>query len=268
MSFQQIQGFYHTEPLWHKSQFGIQQFEFPKVDLTHFEPQEIPKNLRLGHQMEYAFEQLIRFEGTYDILIKNQPIRAGKTTVGEIDFILKHKDSKEVLHVELTYKFYIIDSSISEPIHRLMGPNRRDMFFTKMEKIKHEQFELVHRPESKVILEQSAIDVNQIQHRVCFKGQLFSHFNEQTTNIRPLNTDCLVGHWMRFDEFEQAAYAQNDFYIPYKKEWPIQPHVSADWMGYREALMEINMRMIQKNAPMIWMRKASGELEKFFVVWW
>ncbi|MEL6977000.1 MAG: DUF1853 family protein, partial [Bacteroidota bacterium] len=66
---------------------------------------------------------------TYEVVLKNIPVLEGKTTVGEIDFILKDLVRDEVVHVELTYKFYVIDPSISEPIHRLLGPNRRDMFF-------------------------------------------------------------------------------------------------------------------------------------------
>ena len=263
-----VEGFYRTPPLWKNSHFGIRQFVFPKVDLKLFQPDDIPQNLRLGHQMEHVFEQLIRFEGSCRILLQNQAVLHGKTTIGEIDFILEDTKTHEVHHVELTYKFYIIDSSISEPIHRLMGPNRRDMFFTKMEKIKNDQFPLIHRTETFPILEELGINPADVIQSCCFKVQLFKPFNQSTVHIRPLNPECVVGYWMKFEDFENLDFNDCLFYIPFKKEWPIRPHSDVSWMSYTEALMEVNLRMIQKNAPMVWMRKPSSELEKFFVVWW
>ncbi|MEM9076248.1 MAG: DUF1853 family protein [Bacteroidota bacterium] len=268
MGIKQIEGFYQTPPLWKGSQFGIIQFEFPKIDLAHFKAREIPENIRLGHQMEHVFEQLITFEDTYSILLQNEPIRSGKTTIGELDFILKHKHTEELMHVELTYKFYIIDSSISEPIHRLMGPNRKDMFFTKMEKIKNDQFSLIHSAEAQNVLTSHHIDSSQIRQSCCFKAQLFKPFEEQFVHIRPLNLNCIVGYWMRFEDFEKNNFRDYLFYIPFKKEWPIEPHKQVSWISFTETLMEVNLRMIRKNAPMLWMHKPSGELEKFFVVWW
>ena len=268
MIHKQAQGFYNTPPLWKNSHFGIPQFVFPKVDMKRFQPDHVPQNLRLGHQMEHVFEQLIRFEGTYEIVLQNQAVLRKKTTIGEIDFILKDAQTQIIHHIELTYKFYIIDSSISEPIHRLMGPNRRDMFFTKLEKIKFDQFSLIQSPETLPILEEFGINPTDVIQSCCFKAQLFRPFNEATVHIRPLNTDCVVGYWMKFEDFENTNYHDCRFYIPFKKEWPIPPHPDTDWMSYTEALMEVNLRMIQKNAPMVWMRKPSGDLEKFFVVWW
>ncbi|PRX55037.1 DUF1853 family protein [Flagellimonas meridianipacifica] len=268
MYIKQVEGFYNTPPLWRAIQFGIQQFEFPEMDLKGLHPVDIPENLRLGHQMEYVFEQLIRFDGTYGIMLMNQAVRSGKKTIGEIDFILNQSVSNIVHHVELTYKFYVIDSSISEPIHRLMGPNRRDMFFTKMEKIKNEQFALINRPETQSILDEIGLNSNVLHQSCCFKAQLFRPFDEPIVHIRPLNPSCVVGYWMRFENFEKVDYGKNLFYIPFKKEWPIQPHENVTWMSYTETLMEVNLRMIQKNTPMLWMKKTSGTLEKLFVVWW
>ncbi|WP_435625616.1 DUF1853 family protein [Flagellimonas sp.] len=268
MIHKQFQGFYDTPPLWKNSHFGIAQFVFPTLEMACFQPTEIPQNLRLGHQMEHVFEQLIRFDGTYEILLQNQAIRSKKTTIGEIDFILKDLETSKIHHVELTYKFYIVDSSISEPIHRLMGPNRRDMFFTKMEKIKNDQFALINRPETKSILDEFGLNAEGIHQNCCFKAQLFRPFNEPTVHIRPLNPNCVVGYWMRFTDFENGNFKDHQFYIPYKKEWPVTPHLDVDWMVYNATLMEVNLRMIQKNAPMLWMKKADRVLEKFFVVWW
>ncbi len=261
-------GFLSTPPLWVNTQFGIEQFLFPEMDLSSFTPKPIPKRIRLGHQMEYVCKQLIEFQPDYEILLHNLPIREGKKTIGEIDFILRDVHSRKIIHVELTYKFYIINPEISEPIHRLMGPNKRDMFFTKMEKIKNEQFQLLHSPQGIKALEALGIEHNEIIHRVCFKAQLFKSYGANASHIRPLNSDCVRGYWMRFDDFNTVEFRQNQFYIPSKSEWVIEPHAKVKWSSYFETLMEVNLLLLKENAPMIWMKKSEMEFEKFFVVWW
>jgi len=264
----QCLGFLNTPPLWKKEQFGIQQFEFPNLDLTNFSPSPIPQNIRLGHQMEYVFKQLLDYSKDYDVVLHNLPIRQEKITLGEIDFILKEKETQQLIHVELTYKFYIITPEISEPMHRLMGPNKRDMFFTKMEKIKNEQFTLVHSKEGSKSLYNKKIDHTKIEHQCCFKGQLFQPYDTNSIHIRPLNMGCIVGYWLPFADFNTSEYSNYHFYIPSKAEWVIKPHDQVTWKSHFEILMDINLRLLKESAPMIWMKKSKTEFEKLFVVWW
>lgn len=171
--------------------------------------------------------------------------------------------------MELTYKFYIINPEISEPIHRLMGPNKHDMFFTKMEKIKKEQFELLHSKSGIKALSNNGIPHKEIAHQTCYKAQLFNPLGEdKSANIRPLNRNCICGHWLRFDDFNTNAFTSYQFYIPFKSEWVIEPHAEVQWRNHFETLMDINLRMLKENAPMVWMKKSETVFEKFFVVWW
>nr|WP_299344783.1 DUF1853 family protein [Allomuricauda sp.] len=261
-------GFYSTPPLWQGTQFGVTQFDFPQMDLSNFSAKPIPENIRLGHKMEHVFAQLIQWDNSYKVVIQNESIRKGKNTVGEIDFVLKNSNDQSYLHVELTYKFYIIDPTISEPIHRLMGPNRRDMFFTKLKKIKKEQFALLQTAEAKQILISKHIDTKNLKHLVCYKAQLFQPFDAEKVHIRPLNKTCLAGFWIRFQDFEDSQFSDYRYYIPFKTEWVISPHNKVEWKSHFETLLDLNLRMIKQNAPMIWMQKSETEFEKFFVVWW
>ncbi|MEM9142609.1 MAG: DUF1853 family protein, partial [Bacteroidota bacterium] len=131
MLLEQCKGFLNTPPLWVNTQFGMQQFRFPEIDLTDLRPKAIPNGMRLGHQMERVFRLLLEHDSTYVVLLSNLPIKGDNRTLGEIDFILREVQSQKSIHVELTYKFYLVVPEISEPIHRLTGPNKRDMFFTK-----------------------------------------------------------------------------------------------------------------------------------------
>lgn len=268
MSLKKYLGFLSTPPLWINTQFGIAQFEFPEMDLSTFVPKPIPERIRLGHRMEDVCKQLIEFHPDYEILIHNLPIKDGKRTIGEIDFILRESNSQRLVHVELTYKFYIINPEISEPIHRLMGPNKRDMFFTKMEKIKNEQFQLLHVPQGVAALGKIGIDHKEVTHKVCYKAQLFRSYGANTSHIRPLNPECICGFWLPFDDFKANHFKDFEFFIPFKSDWVIEPHGAVNWISHYETLLEVNLRMIKENAPMVWMRNSETEFEKFFVVWW
>lgn len=268
MSNSQFIGFYNTPPLWVHEQFGMVQFPFPKIEFEGLETQPISTKMRLGHQMESVFLQLINYSKKFKVRLHNHPVLREKRTIGEIDFILEDLQSHRLIHVELTYKFYIIDPSISEPIHQLMGPNRRDMFFTKMEKIKNQQFQLVHEPEAITALKNNGIESNELVHQCCFKAQLFVPYWNPTVHIRPLNKTCIAGFWISFDEFNATEFKEHQYYIPYKSQWVIDPHKNVDWLTHYECLLEINIRIIKENSPMLWMKKQNGGFTKMFVVWW
>ncbi|MGS0528241.1 DUF1853 family protein [Zobellia nedashkovskayae] len=265
---EQCLGFLNTPVLWTGEKFGIEQFVFPELNMNRFLPKPILKKLRLGHQMEHVFTQLLIRNSTYDLVLSNQPVKDEKRTIGEIDFILKNRETKKLIHVELTYKFYIIDPTISEPIHRLIGPNRRDMFFTKMEKIKDKQFALLHSESGIRTLSETGINHGEIEHQACFKAQLYTPFSNNTVDITPLNKECIYGYWLRFNEFEKNAFKPHKYYIPSKSEWVIEPHKKVRWSSHFITLMEVNLRNLNENAPMLWMKKSDTEFEKFFVVWW
>lgn len=262
-----LKGFHSTPPLWKNQQFGLQQFEFPELDLATPKPIELPTNLRLGHQMEYVFKHLISTSSTHEVILSNLLIEEGKTRIGELDFILNEVKTNKYVHVELAYKFYIINPEISEPIYRLMGPNRRDMFYTKLDKLKEKQLPLLYHDSLLRYWQTYQLNLDEIIQQCCFKAQLFEPFGEKAS-IRPLNADCIKGKWIRFDDFNSKEFSTSEYYTPRKLEWVIAPHSDVNWMGHFKTLMEVNLRMVKENSPMLWMRKPSGEIEKLFVVWW
>ncbi len=262
------EGFLQTPPLWVKEQFGLEQFAFPKVAVATLPLSQIPERIRLGHQMEFIFRECITHTPGYTVALHNAALRASGITIGEIDFIIHDEKQNHLLHVELTYKFYIIDPEISEPIHRLMGPNRRDMFFTKLDKIKEEQLNLLSTSEGQALLEKHNLLDQEIIPQVCFKAQLFVPYGADRAHIRPLNTDCVSGYWLRFNEFNSRAFKDDLYYIPFKQEWPSNPIDSVSWITHYEVLLELAVRMVKENAPMVWRKKSDTTLEKFFVVWW
>ncbi len=265
---QQAFGFYNTPPLWENRQFDIQQFEFPKLNLQSFQPTAIPTNLRLGHQMEQVFQQLVGLSEAYDIILQNLQIGSRKKTLGEIDFILRDNSSDRMIHVELTYKFYLINPEIPTLIHQVIGPNTRDTFFEKKEKIKHIQFPLLHSKIGANALAEHHINHLEIAHQCCFKAQLFLPHDNADTSIGSLNRDSVVGYWLRMKDFDNHKFKQSQFYIPIKSEWVIEPHVDVLWQSYDEIMSPVLLSLKNQFAPMLWLKNADSQFEKIFLVWW
>lgn len=262
----QLTGFINTPCLWSQRQFGLEQFKMPTFALDDGSEFFTKPNLRLGHQIEYIFLQLVKKHPEYKILAHNVQIKRGNKTIGELDFLLEHHNT--IYHIELSYKFYIIDPTITEPIHRLIGPNRKDMFFTKLEKTKNKQLPLLHSKDCSPYLKELDIDPSQVKQQVCFLSQLFLPITGEIPSIRPLNKQCITGSWMKMRDFEEVSFRESVYYIPTKSEWIHQPHSNVTWQNHLETLMEVNMRHIKEQAPMLWRKMPDGRIDKFFVVWW
>lgn len=268
MEVQQIKGFLNTPPLWEGELLGIQQFNLPNIDLTGFVPQPIPQNIRLGHQVEHLYYQVLNHHKGYKVLLFNQPIKDASRTIGEIDFIVQDTETKKNIHIELTYKFYIIDLAIPEKINQLIGPNKRDSFAQKIEKIKYQQFTLLQSQEAIKTLENLHIDTNSLSSRTCFKAQLFYPYTSKKVQITPFNKNCIYGYWIGFHDFDATDFHHYLYYLPSKKEWIIRPHENVSWRTHQEISPEIKKRHTQLNSPMVWMKRSNQQFEKFFIIFW
>ena len=70
------------------------------------------------------------------MLYENVQIIEDKKTIGEIDFIIENITTKQLIHMELAYKFYLFDPTISsETVNNWIGPNRNDSLKEKLEKL-------------------------------------------------------------------------------------------------------------------------------------
>ena len=268
MILQQVQGFLDTPSLWQNSLFEVEQFIFPEITLEGFVPKAIPQNIRLGHQVEYIFYQLIEHSQKFNIILFNQQIKASTRTIGEIDFILENKTNQELIHVELTYKFYLINPKFSDPVHQLIGPNQKDSFYAKLQKIKNKQFKLLQTKEAIKLLKESAIYANEITSKVCFKAQLFVPYTQKELIIFPFNKRSIQGFWLRIAILNSIEFKTNKFYLPTKQEWILTPYEKFPWKSLTDILKEIAQHHGNQNTPMVWMRKSEFDYEKFFVVWW
>jgi hypothetical protein len=264
----QCEGFVQTPPLWKGEVLGIKQFDFPTLTLDAFQASPIPGNIRFGHRIEHIFLQLMSYDPSYEVKLHNLPIRQEKQTLGEIDFILEDRLQERWFHVELTYKFYIIDPSDPRAIRRLIGPNRRDAFYEKVKKIKDHQFPLLHSKQGREVLQTYQIDSRNIEQECVFKGQLFYPYGEKEVSIGPLNRDCIVGYWLQWDTFSAQVFESAEYYMPSKYEWVLVPHRGVNWYSYATILKDVRQSLDLGRSPMLWLKNKEGNIQKLFVVFW
>ena len=137
--------------------------------------------------------------------------------------------NKKPIHLEIVYKFYLYDSSVGN-------------------------------------LQSIDLNAKDIEQHVYFKAQLFVPFGMKKEIQLSINTDCIVGYYFKPHELVQFKGAK--FYIPTKKDWLMIPHTNVDWTAYERYLEESKNYLNRQFSPMCWMKTTTGELKKFFLIWW
>ncbi|CAL2078365.1 DUF1853 family protein [Tenacibaculum sp. 190524A05c] len=262
---QQYQGFCDTNLLWTGSLNKVLQNIDFQYNYTNLLKVLINTKLRLGKLVEqFVFNQFSN-DPSIEILTENLQIQNDKITIGELDCILL-KDQKPI-HLEIVYKFYLYDKSVgTTEIEHWIGPNRRDSFDQKYNKLVTKQLPLLNHSRTKEILQELKISTENISQQVYFKAQLFPHISDIEKQFPVVNNDCISGYYIYEDELEQ--FKDCKFYIPTKHNWLIHAHPNVDWMNVESYKLELKEYFEQKNAPLCWVKKPNGVISKLFVVWW
>ncbi len=262
------QGFMKSRLIWSGTAFGMTQFELPilSIDVSDLPP--VPTDRRLGHQAEFVFLQLLNSCSEFDVLAHSIQLIYDKRTLGELDYIIQNVYTKEVLHIELTYKFYILDSAIPDPIDQLVGPNRKDTFVKKLNKTRDKQMPLLYSEPSIAALEKLGLDVANIKQLVAFYAHIFVPFNDRTFNIENLNEDCIAGYWVSRDQFLSDAFKSYVYYQPNKSEWLHIPHHERPWKSYHEIMDEVSSTLDEKRSVLLWQQDENelyADINRFFL---
>lgn len=273
---EQFKAFLSTPPLWDgMGPFGMHQFSFPKKlgsipeekDILNVIP-SLAGCVVLGKRMESFFSYSIRTSTEYNLILENIQVARNKITIGEIDFILGDENDGSILHVELVYKFYVYDPSFEIEEERWIGPNRRDSLLRKIKKLKEHQFPLLYKEETKRTLATFKIDYQAIDQKVCFKANLFVPREMFEKVFTLINNSCIVGYWIHIHQFEPGEFSGNLFFIPQKSDWPIDPLSNTDWFPFSGIYEKVITFHNKHFSPLVWMKTPTGEIERFFIVWW
>lgn len=232
-----------------------------------------PKHSIIGIQAEKCFEAYLTASQHYQLVASNLQIysqpndsKDERSTLGELDYIIKNLKTGEIVHVELAYKFYLFDPGIlAQEEGQWIGPNRKDSLLEKLIKTRDKQFPLINSKEALAKLRFLKIGLPTKQ-QLCLKCHLFI---PKSMNLEefPMNYQkCIVGKWMRFEEFvNEDRRAQ--FYIPNKKEWLLPLEGLEDWTSFAEATQQISEALKKFKSPLVYTRM-NGKITRIFVVWW
>jgi hypothetical protein len=261
----QFEGYFNTPLLWNSTSiFGLKQLELPVTKPTPFNG-EIPKNLRLGKLVEHFVAHELSQQNNIEILAQNNQIQQEKTTLGELDFIIKKEQTP--IHLEVVYKFYLYDKSVgNQEIEHWIGPNRNDNLVNKLSKLKEKQLPLLKNSCTSTLLQKLKLPLTTIKQYVYFKAQLFVPLQLKNKTFQFINNNCIKGFYVH--EYEINSFQNCKFYIPTKVNWlqEIQTHIN--WIKFEDFYIQIETILKQQTAPLCWLKYPNGQTEKFFIVWW
>ena len=244
---------------------GIPTFELNQLELPKLELFELPTNVRLGHLVEKIVAELIKQSHNYRLEYENVQLIDQKRTIGEIDFIIKDLKTNTHIHLELAYKFYLYDPTISSnPIHNWIGPNRRDSLSQKRHKLREKQLPLLNHSITKSILKD--VDVDNTNQAVCFLASLFIPYKFKG-NLPAGYQSAVKGYYLDYATFEQLDEIGKVYHIPTKKSWGIDPCENTEWADFNSVKDLVLMSIQEKQAPLCW-QKYNDEYVSFFIVWW
>jgi uncharacterized protein len=217
-----------------------------------------PKFTRLGIYAESLLGFFLAQGPLARLIAANVPLRQGRRTIGECDFLLESADGAR-LHWELAVKFYLHIGDGASRVARLsdyVGPNLQDRFDLKYARLVTHQLSMTARPEFAALGLGGPWDA-----QLYIKGRLFYH----DTRVEPapeIGAAHLRGFWMTASEWHEADHGA--------RAWVVQPRMA--WLASRrldpddaEALLTqaagIHERLQQTPSPTMiaaYMRDESG----------
>lgn len=220
---------------------------------------------RLGKLTEHFVFNELNGITNIDVLKTNIQINNNKTTIGELDALIKQ--ANQLIHLEIIFKFYLYDnqSNLSE-INKWIGPNRKDSLSKKIDKLKTKQLPLLFNKQTNSYLLALGINLNKIVQKIYFKAQLFVPLEMVNHDFEFINNSCVQGYYLSINEVMTLPNTVK-FYIPKKLDWLINPNDFVKWMSHKEFIPIISNCMDKKTSPLCWIKRKEY-LFKIFVVYW
>lgn len=178
-----------------------------------------PAERRLGHYFERLYEVMLTDLLGWDIVLKNQQIRAGGQTLGELDFLVRNTGTGVLEHHEIAIKYYL---GVPEPGSSTLwyGPNARDRLDLKVGRMLKHQSGMAQRPEAQTLLKE--LDISEtITPKIFMPGYLFYSDCGNVSVPEFVPGDHLRGHWRYASELVAQDVSN---WVPLKK-----PHWIGPW---------------------------------------
>ena len=257
-------GFRNTPLLWEDTLESLIMYKTDDPSSTDCPKIDSKPRIRLGKLVEKFILHDLDQNTSIEILRSNIQIFQDQITIGELDALIKQLE--EYIHLEIVYKFYLYDPSISTELNRWIGPNRNDSLIQKLHKLKEKQLPLLYRPETANILNELHIKVADVTQRLYFKAQLFVPIDSLETSFPFINNNCVKGFYIRKKNL--SFFENHRFYIPAKLDWLIEPHLGVAWISKPNFEVSASKFLNDGKSPLCWIQSPEGNLKKFFIVWW
>ena len=244
---------------------GFPSFQLSALQAIQTTDIKIPTNLRLGQLVEKVVAQLIQSSENYSILHESVQIIEEKQTIGELDFMLQEESTKQILHVELAYKFYVFDPKISaNPLLNWIGPNRKDALHEKLIKLRQKQFPLLYHEKTAEVL--TDISMEAVSQRLCLLASLFLPYQYADT-IDPQYEKAVKGYYVNFETFKKLDTSNKYYHFPSKKSWGMEPAKNDSWVTFQQIRSHVEASLQEQRSLLCW-QKQNDAFSQFFIVWW
>lgn len=279
-NYARFKAFYKTASLWSGELLNLEQFYLSNFNFDHLDQEEslelpvIPQGTVLGKRAEYFFKFCVEKSNNYELLLSNIQIFKGKITIGELDYIVKHKSTSTIIHIELVYKFYIYNPSIKavessdihQELYKYQGPNGRDNLVRKLKHLRNHQFPLLYSDETREILASQEIDVSKVKQQVCYLAHVFIPQQLWSHKFEYINKNSIVGYYYTYSAFAKAE-TDNLYFLPEKYAWKMTPQELPISYTFQEVLELTEQSLERGFAPLLWMYISEiNSFERFFVV--
>ena len=183
-------------------------------------PQEAKLNFdqKLGHLYEQALALLIDSSEQLDLVAKNLQVFDGAgRTIGELDFVLQDISSGRHIHLELAMKFYL--GVCGYDGWTFPGPDPKDNWLRKLDRMRTHQWQLCQRPETKALLhERFGIQAISTEHLIL--GRIFyPHEVSEAPMPERVLESAGRGRWLRVRDFDQFLGHVTEVYLVDKPLW-------------------------------------------------
>ena len=171
---------------------------------------------RLGRYFENLLHFYFIFHPNIEVLEFGKQIFDGKITIGEMDFILKNKSTKEIVHLETAVKYFAKKKGESD-FEYFICPNGTRNFGDKLEKTFSKQLRITERDETKSFLKKSGYWPLKSYHFI--KGILFYHPTEiNNFSHEKLNPKHQKSWWIYSNEIKTLCDISK-YKVVHKLKW-------------------------------------------------
>jgi len=272
--------------MWASDLMGMKAFNIQELKFDHLDREgiidmpAIPYGTVLGKRAEHYFAFAVEQSSNFELIAQNIQIFENSRTLGELDFLIRDKSTGRVLHIELVFKFYIItDQALAHSdllteeenkrFGRFIGPAGRDAFTRKLVHLRQHQLPMLYHEATFESLKHLDFDVDEVEQRVCFMGQTFTHTPEDYRPISGINKESMRGCYLGYSAFAKAKNLSTNtqnFYLPTKEAWPQTPTNLPDTLTVHDLLNRVGDKLKKGFPSMVWEQLPDGSCIKYFII--